>query len=111
MLTLFFFRVAQHAKQSDDDIEARYPPDAATGMAVVPRWARIVDCIIANTGLGRLHIATELGVSELVIGLTIVAVGTSLPELAASVMSALKVTPIWRWAPLSAQTCSIFCWC
>ena len=34
------------------------------------------------------HIATELGVSELVIGLTIVAVGTSLPELAASVMSA-----------------------
>ena len=36
------------------------------------------------------HIATALGVSELVIGLTIVAVGTSLPELAASVMSALK---------------------
>jgi cation:H+ antiporter len=31
-----------------------------------------------------------LGVSELIIGLTIVAVGTSLPELAASVMSALK---------------------
>lgn len=31
-----------------------------------------------------------LGVSELIIGLTIVAVGTSLPELAASVMSAIK---------------------
>ena len=31
-----------------------------------------------------------LGVSELIIGLTIVAIGTSLPELAASIMSALK---------------------
>ena len=36
------------------------------------------------------NIALSLGVSELVIGLTIVAVGTSLPELAASVTSALK---------------------
>ncbi|MDH5180623.1 MAG: calcium/sodium antiporter, partial [Gammaproteobacteria bacterium] len=34
-----------------------------------------------------------LGVSDLVIGLTIVAIGTSLPELAASVMSALKKEP------------------
>ena len=39
---------------------------------------------------GATQIATSLGVSELVIGLTIVAIGTSLPELAASVMSALK---------------------
>ncbi len=35
-------------------------------------------------------IAVALGVSELIIGLTIVAVGTSLPELAATVGSALK---------------------
>ncbi len=36
------------------------------------------------------RIAEGLGVSDLIIGLTIVAVGTSLPELAASVTSALK---------------------
>ncbi|EAT11084.1 calcium/sodium antiporter [Bermanella marisrubri] len=39
---------------------------------------------------GAVEVATALGVSELVIGLTIVAIGTSLPELAASVASALK---------------------
>jgi cation:H+ antiporter len=39
---------------------------------------------------GAVEIAHDLGVSDLVIGLTIIAVGTSLPELAASVMSALK---------------------
>lgn len=39
---------------------------------------------------GAVMIATLFGLSELVIGLTIVAIGTSLPELAASVMSAWK---------------------
>jgi len=39
---------------------------------------------------GASNVATELGVSDLVIGLTIVAIGTSLPELAATVMSAKK---------------------
>ena len=38
-------------------------------------------------------IAQYFGVSELTIGLTVVAVGTSLPELAASVASALKKHP------------------
>ena len=39
---------------------------------------------------GASGIAINLGVSELIIGLTIVAIGTSLPELAASIASALK---------------------
>jgi cation:H+ antiporter len=39
---------------------------------------------------GAVNIATMLGISDLIIGLTVVAIGTSLPELAASVMSALK---------------------
>ena len=36
------------------------------------------------------QIATNLGVSEAIIGLTIVALGTSLPELATSAMAAFK---------------------
>jgi cation:H+ antiporter len=39
---------------------------------------------------GAVNIATFLGISDLIIGLTIVALGTSLPELAASVMAARK---------------------
>lgn len=39
---------------------------------------------------GAVLVAEGLGISELVIGLTVVAVGTSLPELAASVASALR---------------------
>lgn len=42
---------------------------------------------------GGVEVARALGVSELVIGLTIIAVGTSLPELAASIMSALHAEP------------------
>ena len=92
MLALFFFRVAQHAKQSDDDIEAREIPTLALPLA----WLSFLGGLALLIASSRIlvwaasHIATELGVSELVIGLTIVAVGTSLPELAASVMSALK---------------------
>ncbi|MDD2895713.1 MAG: calcium/sodium antiporter [Aliarcobacter sp.] len=39
---------------------------------------------------GAVGIAHEFGISDLIIGLTIVALGTSLPELAASVMAAKK---------------------
>jgi cation:H+ antiporter len=39
---------------------------------------------------GAVIIAKHFGMSDLVIGLTIIAVGTSLPELAASIMSVIK---------------------
>jgi len=42
---------------------------------------------------GAITIATIFGVSDLIIGLTIVAIGTSLPELAASIVSAYKKEP------------------
>jgi cation:H+ antiporter len=49
--------------------------------------------LIASSRLlvwGAVVVAQNLGVSDLIIGLTIIAVGTSLPELASSVVSARK---------------------
>lgn len=59
-------------------------------------WLRFVSGLILLVLSSRLlvwgavNIAQSMGVSELIIGLTIIAIGTSLPELAASVMSARK---------------------
>ncbi len=55
----------------------------AFGMAVLVGSSRLLVW-------GAVEIATWAGISDLVIGLTIIAIGTSLPELAATVMSALK---------------------
>jgi cation:H+ antiporter len=53
------------------------------GMVLLPVSAKyLVDSSV--------FIATAFGISDLVIGLTIIAIGTSLPELAASIMSIIK---------------------
>ena len=53
------------------------------GLAVLLTSSHMV--VWAATGIAR-----QVGISDLVIGLTIVAIGTSLPELAATLMSAIK---------------------
>ncbi len=53
------------------------------GLAFLVAGGRIV---VVNA----VKIASELGISETVIGLTIVAIGTSLPELATSVVAAIR---------------------
>lgn len=42
---------------------------------------------------GAVGLATKLGISQIVIGLTIVAIGTSMPEFFVSIVSAIKGTP------------------
>jgi cation:H+ antiporter len=74
------------------DYEAEIPSDVTMPMAVV--WL-IIGLAILLVGAkmlehGAVGLAEMLGVSEVVIGVTIVAFGTSLPELAVSLASALK---------------------
>jgi cation:H+ antiporter len=67
-------------------------PQLALGRAVFWMVAGLL-ILLASAELlvwAAVEVAAWLGVSELVIGLTIVAVGTSLPELAATVGAALK---------------------
>ncbi len=74
------------------DYEAEIPSDVSMPMAVV--WLIIgLGILLVGAKMlehGAVGIAEMLGVSEVVIGVTIVAFGTSLPELAVSLASALK---------------------
>ena len=74
------------------DYDAEIPTDVTTPMAVVWLVVGLLTLLVGAKLLvtGAIGIAELLGVSEVVIGITIVAFGTSLPELAVSLASALK---------------------
>jgi cation:H+ antiporter len=78
-----------------DDFAEEIPTDM--GMQAAGLWtAAGALLLLASSKMlvwGAVSVAHNLGVSDLVIGLTIVALGTSLPELAACVASALKNEP------------------
>jgi cation:H+ antiporter len=76
----------------DIEFEAEIRTDLSTFASSMWTFAGLVLLLVSSRLLvwGAVQIATALGVSDLVIGLTIVAIGTSLPELAAGVVSALK---------------------
>jgi cation:H+ antiporter len=85
--------VDEHAVDSlATEFESEIPTDLSTGQAVFWALLGLVALVLSSKLLvwGAVDIARDLGISDLVIGLTIIAIGTSLPELAASVMSALK---------------------
>jgi len=82
------------------------PPEASSSswvrslFSAIPDWARDLTLVVAGLGLlvtgaqwfvvGAVEISRRLGVSELVISLTVVAGGTSLPEAATSLLASLR---------------------
>ncbi len=92
------WRVAVSGSAKDpmlEDLEAEIPHTMPTAKAVLWLVTGLILLVFASKILvwGSVAVASWLGVSDLVIGLTIVALGTSLPELAASMASALKGEP------------------
>jgi len=97
--TLFLIRIARGEKAKAaaavGDIEAAGPV-AARRMSLLPNLgligAGVAALVLGSRWLvhGAVGAARVFGVSEAVIGLTVVAAGTGLPELATSVVAALK---------------------
>ena len=74
------------------DFEAEIPKDMTMKAAIIWLLVGIVALLIGAQQLvdGAIEIARAIGVSEVVIGITLVAFATSLPELAVSLVSALR---------------------
>jgi cation:H+ antiporter len=74
------------------EYEEELPKNMPMSRAII--WLLIgMALLLASSKLlvwGAVNIAYTFGISDLVIGLTIIAIGTSLPELAASIASAIK---------------------
>ena len=89
-LTVFLFLLSKRDSGQKSDVQE--PASTSAGVAWLKFLGGLTLLVISSRVLviGAVNIATTLGVSELIVGLTIVAIGTSLPELAASVMSAIK---------------------
>jgi cation:H+ antiporter len=75
-----------------DEIDEEVPSPLSMKRAVLYLIFGLLFLIISSRILvwGAVEIARYFGVSDLVIGLTIVAMGTSLPELASSILAAQK---------------------
>ena len=95
LITLLGLKEKQQT-DSQDSLEQEFsdeiPRDMSTAKAFLWLFVGLLVLLISSRMLvwGAVNVAHAFHVSDLVIGLTIVAVGTSLPELAASISSALK---------------------
>lgn len=88
-------RIGMRSMKTDpmgSEFQAELPDAMSTTKAALYFAGGLALLLISSKMLvwGAVNIATAFGVSDLIIGLTIVALGTSLPELAASIASALK---------------------
>ncbi|MEQ8857334.1 MAG: calcium/sodium antiporter [Pseudomonadales bacterium] len=97
-LVYILYRLTSYKGAGNDGVtdalqdELQELPQLSLGRAVLWLVAGLVTLLLSAELLvwAAVKVAEWLGVSELIIGLTVVAVGTSLPELAATVGAAVK---------------------
>ncbi len=95
IVMVWLTRLGLRSAQTDPllvDYDAEIPKDVSMPMAAVWLLVGLVMLLVGAELVvdGAIGIARDMGVSEIVIGITLVALGTSVPELAVSVVSAIK---------------------
>ncbi|MDH3901602.1 MAG: calcium/sodium antiporter [Xanthomonadales bacterium] len=93
-VVIWIIRIGLHRPLSDplaEEFDAEIPKDTPTKVALFWLGVGLIVLPISSTILveGAITIARILHVTDTVIGLTVVAVGTSLPELATAITAAL----------------------
>ena len=95
VVIVWLVRLALRSSASDPlqaDFDAEIPKDMKSGVAA--SWLLVGICtLLFGADLlvnGAIEIARAVGVSEVVIGITLVALATSLPELAVSLVSVIR---------------------
>ena len=94
--TIFLAKQSRREHDGDDWRAERAAGNQSRGRAILTRVGlALVGLVLLALGAdwlvdGAVQLAGTLGVSELVIGLTIVAIGTSLPEVATSVVATIR---------------------
>ena len=88
----FLYNTFRHAKDHPEDAQAETVKSMAVWKAILLILLGFIGLIVGGELIVKsaVDIAVRCGVSEAIIGLTIVALGTSLPELATSVIAAAK---------------------
>ncbi len=95
-LVVWTIRLGLNTRRAPDPMTVEYAAEIPGNLSNARALSLLVAGLAVLLGGSRLlvwgaaAIATDLGVSNLMVGLTIVAVGTSLPELATSIAAALK---------------------
>jgi cation:H+ antiporter len=98
VMMYWMISVARRGRAEGIDPELVLPKEEAPGEHVsgarAAFWLLVGFVVLLGSSqllvVGAVGLAEHFGISDLVIGLTIVAIGTSLPELAATVAAALK---------------------
>lgn len=95
VMTIWMVRLGMKSGQRDQlasDLADEVPQDMSTSRAALWTLVGLVVLPLSSKILvdGAVTLALHLGVPEVIVGLTVIAFGTSLPELAAAATSALK---------------------
>lgn len=95
LLLLFLYYVFNESKKNNN-LENEVSEDINKDQSKGKTWLLLIISLVILVSSARLvvwggtNLALAFGVSDLIIGLTVVALGTSLPELAVAISSALK---------------------